>query len=165
MQANIVFSATTETARRCIGAAKQPRVSSFNVKRITETEPGAMLTCDNENPVEPGRQVVFHLIMEVAGESSLHLGHKGNQKCHPQNSNPAEHLQQAQSTHHLNFMCSHSHKLQKCVSIVLREPTPQLGVGHQTEPSCHHAKGGVGCRSPTCFFFSARSRAQLMCLT
>lgn len=56
---------------------------------------GEGVTSDNEEPGEPGRQVLLHLIMEVAREGSLQLGDGGNQEGYPQDSNSAADLTHA----------------------------------------------------------------------
>lgn len=58
-------------------------------KRIGTASLGEGWTSDNEEPGEAGRQVLLHLIVEVACESSLQLDDGGNQEGYPQDSNSA----------------------------------------------------------------------------
>ena len=59
------------------------------------------LTCDNQDPHEPGGQVIFHVIVEVARESCLQLCDGSNQKRQPKYSNSAD----EQPVRHLCMTC------------------------------------------------------------
>lgn len=49
-------------------------------------------TCNNEDPSEPGRQILLHFIMEVAREGCLQLSDGGNQERYSQDGNSAANL-------------------------------------------------------------------------
>ena len=50
------------------------------------------LTGNNEDPGEPGGQLLLHFIMEVAREGCLQLSDGGNQERYPQDGNSAAEL-------------------------------------------------------------------------